>query len=62
MKTIVSLVLATLVGLAQADEKTLNVYSSRHYQSDEALYAEFTKTTGIRVNRIEANEDALIVV
>jgi len=60
MKTIVSLVLATLVGLAQADEKTLNVYSSRHYQSDEALYAEFTKTTGIRVNRIEANEDALI--
>jgi len=60
MKTIVSLVLATLVGLAQADDKTLNVYSSRHYQSDEALYAEFTKTTGIRVNRIEANEDALI--
>jgi len=60
MKTIPFLVLAAVVGLAQADDKTLNVYSSRHYQSDEALYAQFTKTTGIRVNRIEANEDALI--
>jgi len=60
MKTIISLLLATSVGLAHADDKTLNVYSSRHYQSDEALYADFTKTTGIRVNRIEASEDALI--
>ena len=60
MKTILPLLLASLVGLAHAEDRTLNVYSSRHYQSDEALYAEFTKTTGIRVNRIEANEDALI--
>jgi iron(III) transport system substrate-binding protein len=38
----------------------VNVYSSRHYQTDEALYTGFTKATGIRVNRIEAGEDALI--
>ena len=38
----------------------MNVYSSRHYQTDEALYAGFTKATGIKVNRIEAGEDALI--
>ncbi len=38
----------------------LNIYSSRHYQSDEALYSGFTKLTGIKVNRIEAGEDALI--
>ena len=42
------------------DGKVLNLYSSRHYQTDEALYANFTKQTGIRVNRIEAGEDALI--
>ena len=43
-----------------AQEKVLNLYSSRHYQTDEALYENFTKKTGIRINRIEANEDALL--
>ena len=43
-----------------AQDKILNLYSSRHYQTDEALYANFTKQTGIRINRIEAPEDALI--
>jgi iron(III) transport system substrate-binding protein len=61
MKTILALALATVIGGAQAeDAKIVNIYSSRHYQSDEALYADFTKSTGIRVNRIEAGEDALI--
>lgn len=41
-------------------EKALNLYSSRHYQTDEALYEGFTRKTGIRINRIEAGEDALI--
>jgi iron(III) transport system substrate-binding protein len=45
---------------AVAQEKVLNLYSSRHYHTDEALYAGFTKATGIKVNRIEAGEDALI--
>ena len=43
-----------------AQEKVLNLYSSRHYHTDEALYAGFTKSTGIKINRIEAGEDALI--
>jgi iron(III) transport system substrate-binding protein len=43
-----------------AQDKVLNLYSSRHYQTDEALYANFTKQTGIRINRIEAGEDPLI--
>ena len=38
----------------------LNLYSSRHYQTDEALYSGFTKATGIKLNRIEAGEDPLI--
>jgi iron(III) transport system substrate-binding protein len=45
---------------AVAQERVLNLYSSRHYQTDEALYANFTKQTGIKVNRIEAAEDPLI--
>ena len=43
-----------------AQEQVVNLYSSRHYQTDEALYAQFTKQTGIKINRIEASEDALI--
>ncbi len=45
---------------AVAQEKVLNLYSSRHYQTDEALYDNFTSRTGIKINRIEAGEDALI--
>ena len=47
-------------GASLGQENVLNLYSSRHYQTDEALYAGFTKQTGIKVNRIEADEDALI--
>jgi iron(III) transport system substrate-binding protein len=45
---------------AHAQEKQLNLYSSRHYQTDEALYADFTRQTGIKINRIEGTEDALL--
>lgn len=43
-----------------AAQKVLNLYTARHYQTDEALYANFTKQTGIRINRIEAPEDPLL--
>jgi len=45
---------------AQAQEKVLNLYSARHYQTDEALYANFTKSTGIRINRLDGKEDELV--
>jgi iron(III) transport system substrate-binding protein len=45
---------------AASQENVVNVYSGRHYQTDEALYTGFTKATGIKVNRIEASEDAII--
>lgn len=53
-------VISALSFPAVAQENLLNLYSSRHYQTDEALYANFTKTTGIKLNRIEAGEDPLI--
>ncbi|MCM2290059.1 MAG: Fe(3+) ABC transporter substrate-binding protein, partial [Sulfuritalea sp.] len=58
------LVLLALLTLAAnpvaAQEKVLNLYSARHYQTDEALYANFTRQTGIKINRIEAKEDELL--
>ncbi|MBI1385468.1 MAG: extracellular solute-binding protein [Rhizobiales bacterium] len=38
----------------------INLYSSRHYDTDERLYSEFEAATGIRVNRIEDNGGALM--
>lgn len=38
----------------------LNLYSSRHYDTDEQLYSEFEEQTGITINRIEGNADELI--
>jgi len=51
---------AFLVLPLQAQEaKELNLYSARHYQTDETLYSDFTKKTGIKINRIEADDNAL---
>jgi len=63
MKSIARLIFAALAPLAlsvHADEKLLNLYSARHYQTDEALYANFTQQTGIKINRIEGKEDELL--
>ncbi len=49
---------AETVDGAEAGE--VNLYSSRHYDTDLALYEDFTEQTGITVNRIEADADALI--
>jgi iron(III) transport system substrate-binding protein len=38
----------------------VNIYSSRHYDTDERLYADFTEATGIEVNRIEGTTDELV--
>lgn len=58
-RSILALALAGLFA-ANAAAQELNLYSSRHYQTDEALYSGFTKATGIKLNRIEAGEDPLI--
>ena len=55
-----ALALAAAAFAAGAQQPELNLYTARHYQTDEALYTEFTKQTGIKVNRIEAGEDAII--
>jgi iron(III) transport system substrate-binding protein len=58
------LVAAALIAVAAApvlaQEKVLNIYSARHYQTDEALYADFTKATGIKVNRVDADDAGIL--
>ena len=55
-----SLIAPPAAHAAEAGAGEVNIYSSRHYQSDEKLYAAFTEETGIKVNRIEGTDDALI--
>ena len=59
---------ATVITLSQlsqtrrsvAQTKEVNVYSSRHYNTDDELYDGFTRQTGIKVNLIEGKDDELI--
>lgn len=60
MPALLATTVLTLSHAAMADEKQLNLYSARHYQTDEALYANFTQQTGIKINRIEGKEDELL--
>jgi iron(III) transport system substrate-binding protein len=54
-------ILSTLAGApALAQEQILNLYSARHYSTDEALYANFTKATGIRIQRVDADDAGIL--
>ena len=52
---------AALAGApAAAQETVLNLYSARHYPTDEALYSGFTKATGIRIQRVDADDAGIL--
>jgi iron(III) transport system substrate-binding protein len=53
-------VLLLAAGATPAQDNVLNLYSARHYQTDEALYDNFTKATGIKINRLDGKEDELV--
>lgn len=50
----------TLSPAALAQEQVLNLYSARHYSTDEALYNNFTKATGIKINRVDADDAGIL--
>jgi len=58
--TILAGALAATVATSAAAEGELNLYSSRHYDTDERLYSDFEEATGITINRIEGKADELI--
>ena len=45
---------------ASAQQRELSIYSARHYATDEALYAAFTKASGIPIKRIDADDAAVL--
>jgi iron(III) transport system substrate-binding protein len=76
LQSLIALVAAVLLAACDQSEKTttdsnsepagaaqdqvVNLYSSRHYDTDLRLYDDFTEQTGIEVNLIEAGADELI--
>ncbi|PKO44859.1 MAG: Fe(3+) ABC transporter substrate-binding protein [Betaproteobacteria bacterium HGW-Betaproteobacteria-3] len=52
--------LLALAGAASAQEQVLNLYSARHYATDEALYNNFTQATGIKINRVDADDAGIL--
>jgi len=53
-------VLLAAAASASAQDQVLNLYSARHYSTDEALYANFTKATGIKINRVDADDAGIL--
>ena len=47
-------------GVSYAQEQVLNIYSARHYPSDEALYDGFTQATGIKIQRVDADDAGIL--
>ncbi len=49
-----------LPGCAGEDEPVVNVYSHRHYDTDQALFDRFAERTGIQVRVVSASADELM--
>ncbi len=63
--SVLSLALSVVTGglfsaSAVADDQVINLYSARHYPTDEALYSDFTKATGIKINRVDSDDAGII--
>ena len=63
--TVLSLAISALTtgvfsASALADDQVINLYSARHYPTDEALYSDFTKATGIKINRVDSDDAGII--
>ncbi len=60
-----ALAMAALAALAPiqasfAQEQVVNIYSARHYPGDDLLYNGFTKATGVKINRVDADDAGIL--
>ncbi len=60
LRRILLLIFSVFFAFAIAQNGEVNVYSARHYDSDIALFKDFSERTGIKVNLLEGKSDALI--
>ena len=58
--TLLAGLMAVACSTTASAAEELNLYSSRHYDTDERLYSDFEEMTGITINRIEGKADELI--
>ena len=58
MKKLIYFIL-TIFTFTNISAQEINIFSSRHYQSDKELYKKFTNETGIKVNIISGKDNAL---
>ena len=62
-KKFISIALASMFACVSngiAQENSINIYSARHYPTDEALYSNFSKSTGIKINRVDADDAGIL--
>jgi iron(III) transport system substrate-binding protein len=55
-----AIVWGLMSGAAMAQVGVLNLYSARHYPTDEALYSDFSKATGIKINRVDSDDAGIL--
>ena len=55
-----ALALASLATGAMAQERTLNIYSARHYQTDQNLYDGFSKARNVKINRVDSDDAGVL--
>src|SRR5690625_6682843 len=60
MQRLTIVLLLTLFAISCSESEVVNIYSSRHYDTDQELFDNFTEQTGIQVNLIEGSSDELI--
>ena len=63
MKNLLKTMSFVLIGILAAESifaNEVNLYTSRHYDTDDALYEDFTNETGIKVNIISGKGKALM--
>jgi iron(III) transport system substrate-binding protein len=62
----ITLALAVLAGCSANNDsaadgaQVVNLYTARHYESDQAIYDRFTRETGIKINLMEGKPDELV--
>lgn len=59
-RTIMSAAALALIAFPAAAAEVVNIYNSRHYGTDQQLWDEFTKATGIQVNVVDGTHEQLI--
>ena len=58
MKILIFLI-SIIFNISNVSAAEINIFSSRHYESDTELYKKFTSETGIKVNVISGKDNAL---